>query len=252
MKTIKKRPIPEAVSFEKIAEMKAELIKANTPPQLVALFSALYLTGARIEEILRLRARDIEVKIRHEIKTSQDSEYLHIELLTIGQTFDMRLGNRELYIPLNSGFSKEFAKDLLEWSKRATGPNDYLFNLSQDPTNEKRNLESETKAMYRFIHSLNFGAVRAKVCKNEEYVDDDLLDFHAGPHYLRFCRLVHLQELGFSPKALMYYAGWRTDCMLNIYKTIANGLEIGQEMLRISKLDEFETQNSVNKPKMED
>jgi len=229
----RKKPIPQGVPFDRIERIKNNFGSDVSEP-LKQFFNAAYLTAGRCSEILAMRRYDVE------IRNINKMDMLCCTLKTLkakpkkgkdGLLHKPPPEHRELQFPLDSGYAKQFAKDLSAWADTLDSKQ-YLFTLTQNLIMDERNNSSEYKAAYRFCKSIDYESVMCLMFKNGAWVRERIDNFSAGPHFLRHCRVTDLKRKGMDNFHLQLFCGWRSAAMLNTYAHL-NATDIGIELQRI-------------------
>jgi site-specific recombinase XerD len=169
----------------KIADAIPTLTSSNYPYKVrdTALFCLLYLSGARIGEVVkRLRKKDFEtIKLK-------GSQFLIVDLYT---EKNRKHPNRR--IPVNMEREKDLIKYVLEYMELLSDE-DILF-----PFTIQRAWQIVSKILIKY----------KKVSKNK---------FLNANHFLRHCRLTHLVvNYDFNDQDLVKYCGWTNSIPATTY-----------------------------------
>ena len=179
-----KRPIPDVISMKEVLDLSYKLA-----PNDQILYLILYLTGARIGEVLRLQVRDINIS----------DEFMTFNIYT---EKNRRHPIREIPVRIraNTANPETVMADIIIEGIANKSPDTYLFNISRYLAHKRINkLSIVTKA--------TIGNERLEYYELKIY-----------PHYLRHCRLTHLRQLyAFDALAMMQFAGWSNVAPTRIY-----------------------------------
>jgi len=181
------KTIPEVVSIEEIWDgSKLLSIKFRV------LYYLLYLTGARLNEALKLRRKDIKV---HTI--SGKRVYL-IRLITLKNKI-----SPERYVPIieDSSIVSYMIEEILE----------YISNINE----ENKLFRTYDRAVQRVFERIKF-TTRAREGGTDNIIDE--YTFKLWPHYLRHCRIEHLlNKYNLNDPAMVALMGWTDSRPLRMY-----------------------------------
>jgi len=187
---IREKPVADVLTQEDIYSLGLRIYDV----QLKALYHILYLTGARISEVLKLRRKDITWG------SPQDKKTLVFDLITLK---NKRQKHRKIPVVLNSEYEKKMAEELIEYVNRFEKGNSALFKI------ERTNATHRLKRMLKIY-------VRATKDGKTDVVEE--YPFRIHPHYLRHCRLTHLVDMyGIDAVSLKTFAGWTGLDMADTY-----------------------------------
>ena len=190
------RPIPEVVSLKEIYEA-GNNIKTN---ETEVLYYLLYLTGARISEVLEVRKRDFDVnQISNEIKTTK---MIYIKLIT---KKNRRHKTRTVPIPIDNPMVEEMVSKIGIWLTYFDDQ-EKIFKMTRNSATMR--MRGEVKFMVRAIDPTK---------KGTQTIDEYELNVY--PHYLRHCRLTHLLDnyKDLKVNELKYIAGWTSTKPAEVY-----------------------------------
>jgi integrase len=177
------KPIADTIKIEELYEIGNSI----QIPYLRSAFFIMYLTGARIGELIKISKRDIELT---------EDNTLVIKLITEkNKSHPIRSIPIICYDnPKHSQFNdieRKMCLDILTYIE-SNKPDELLFDMSR------------FDAYHKFVRNFET-TVRYKLGNN---VMDSMIK-RINPHYLRHCRLTHLrQEYGYDAISLMQFAGW--------------------------------------------
>jgi site-specific recombinase XerD len=175
-----KKPIPFAITMQEIFDMGQRLHNEEQR----ALFYTLYVTGARVSEVLKMVKRDI-----WEGEDDEGRAAYAFKVMTLKKNPPHP---RILPIP-KEGIEGKMAGYAWTWREGLDGDNTRLFHYSR------------TRAWNIFSH-LTFD-IHA-ITPTREYIE--LLGFRMHPHYLRHCRATNFAVYyGWSnPYQFLTWFGW--------------------------------------------
>jgi integrase len=200
-----KKPIAEPISQEEIWNL------GKTAPELQdrALIYFIYLTGARITEVLQVQCRDIRLVKNLRLKSGRRVKAIAIDLITLKRR--KGIPRRTVFVnPL--GLDKEMYRIIEELRMTRGKADSMLFNYGDIKSQRAR------KNAYWHIKSIKY-AIRGVAPPDGKMVL--MPDFGLHPHYLRHARCTHLaQTYGFSDHELMIYFGWASTAMATRYTNL--------------------------------
>jgi len=193
-----KKPIPEAIGLREI--YKKWLIDMHDP-RLKAFTSLAYLTAGRVNEVNKIRPRDIEVSIVKDQEGNEHIVYIFKMINEKSRLYPFK------YVPVvpKTIYENRFIS--------------YLVDYVDGYPDGKPIIPAGRKAIHKWMaYHVKEGPVvryvrfKLKYNKREGKIDIKREMFEKElkwyPHYLRACRLTHLAPLG--EYALMMIAGWST------------------------------------------
>ena len=189
-----KKPILDPLEFKDIYNIwKNAMSKAGKKAQFE--FALLYLTGARVGEIVQVRKADFKKYKKGE------KEYLTVTLPTLKNR-----RRRSRIIPL---VKEEPYTEMVESIE------DYLYYLY--PT--ERIIQVQTaRGLRKKISKVGEFETMA-IYPNQRKKKEVKRSFY--PHFLRHCRLTHLVKYHhFDGNRLMYFAGWSDPRLSSIYVSL--------------------------------
>lgn len=190
----KKKPQPEVVTIEHLYRIGNRIIDT----QHRSLFFALYLTGARISEMLDTERKDFY------IENHNGYNILFVKLIT--------LKRKEKYIrvvPIHLDLTRTD-----EESAMAQYLLDYLRPMHPD----QKPWTFTRKTAWKYFRI----PFKTRTIIDGEYIRD--YEFLMHPHYLRHARLTHLvQYYGFSDAFLVQWTGWSNAKPAQIYVNLNVG-----------------------------
>ncbi len=185
----KKKPLPHVVTLEYLYRISEQLNDTESK----ALFYALYLTGARISELLETERKD------YHVENYRGYKVMYVDLITLKRKQKMI---RSVPIMLDYSRTDEELKmaDLL-WK--------YIITMKPD------------QSPFPFVRKTAWKKIRTPisvraVSPNGEYLKNH--EFLIHPHYLRHCRLTHLvQYYRYDTSYLKKITGWTNDTPAKVY-----------------------------------
>lgn len=200
------KPVYSPVDFQTIYETwKQSRIKGR---KVQSKFAILYLTGARVSEVIQLRKNDFKY-----LKDKNGDEVLTIQCQT--------LKNRNEHYRILPLVKKDPYKKMIKEIEL------YLNHLDD---HSKIFRSKDTKIIWRDLKKLdNFETIAhyakgMKTPENVKVIEDDaglhrkVIQRTWYPHYLRHCRLSHLvQYHNFDATRLMFWAGWSDPRLARTY-----------------------------------
>lgn len=174
------KPKPEVISLERLMTL-ANMLEDY---QQRVIFYCLYLTGARISEVLLLRKEDI---------TLADVEGNHFVIFNLRNLKSRKVLFKRLPVIIDNPIVEGMA----------TSIKDYVNLITHDSV-----IFTLTRHNVTYAYTL-LPAVHLRVVdmRSKAIIDDYPFQIH--PHYLRHCRLTHLREnKNFDLMNLIAWAGW--------------------------------------------
>lgn len=180
-------------SREKIVEIAKsipKLYQTNYPfkERDRALFCFLYLTGARVEEVVRGKKKLGVKKKDLELVKIDGKDFLVVSLYTLK---NRKHPIRKVPIPIEK--EGELVKYILDYVKNLNG-SDYLFPFTKQ----------------RAWQIVRFILIKFKKRSNNKFMNAN--------HFLRHCRLTHLVTIyDFTDQDLVKFAGWGSSAPAAVY-----------------------------------
>jgi len=186
------KPIPEPITQQEVWRLGETL----QDEQDRALLYFLYLSGARITEVLQVRCRELE-KRKTKLPNGKLVWTIKLNLITLKRRSG-EFPRRTIYVnPM--GLDQMMLAVIVNLRKTRNRGDDCLFDYGDVKSHKAR-----WKAYHRLKkvrYAIRGVAIDGKLV--------ELPEFGIYPHFLRHCRATHLaQDYGFNDRELMRYFGW--------------------------------------------
>ncbi len=189
-----KKPVAYPLSVERLFKLGRETFSES--PENLALWSILYLTGARICEIVGNKNTGRLGLQRQDLSNEKEEKLFRVRLLNEKNRLSM---TRLVTIPCgdSSPTEREMLRDFVKYVRETKHPDTPIFyGISRQMA---WNRISTAHA--------NLEAIENRSTTNRKPII--LYDQPINPHFLRHCRLTHLVETyGFDAGRLTLFAGW--------------------------------------------